>query len=220
MSESEKPSERAARALLTSKFFWDIAISLVRVATETGQPGDSGPLYPFVALMIDQQTSCDTLSKERDDAIRERDACHQCWDDFRAKVEPVIPALKNAPLFQQADSIVALAQENERLRDGENWARGIFVEIMATAISGYADAAIVAQQEMGPEHSLKAVQQCAQFAKQMRNEKEDAIALLRRCLSPVQLSAEEAPMRQTRDSHTALECDIQSFLVRVNEGKS
>jgi hypothetical protein len=55
------------------------------------------------------------LIKQRDDAIRERDACHKCWDDFTATVCSVLPELKNAPLFQQADSIVFVATNRDML---------------------------------------------------------------------------------------------------------
>ena len=48
-------------------------------------------------------------------AETERDACHKCWDDFTAKVCTVLPELKNAPLFQQAESIVFAVTNRDML---------------------------------------------------------------------------------------------------------
>lgn len=46
----------------------------------------------------------------------------------------------------------------------------MFCQILATAISGFADSAIIAHQKMTAEHSLAAVQQCAEEAKRLTKE--------------------------------------------------
>lgn len=61
------------------------------------------------------------LEVELATAINERNACHKCWDDFTAKLATVAPAMKNAPLFQQAEDIVALISACE----SEMWQHGI-----------------------------------------------------------------------------------------------
>lgn len=54
---------------------------------------------------------------QRDNAVREMEACHRCWDDFTAKVATVIPQAKNWPLFSQADAIVKRVEALQRIRD-------------------------------------------------------------------------------------------------------
>lgn len=73
-----------------------------------------------------------------------------------------------------------LEKEIERLKDGEKWAASMFCKIMVAAICGVADAAIVANQKMGPEHALAAVKQCSEHAKRLEKrvkELEAALAL-------------------------------------------
>ena len=61
------------------------------------------------------------LEKAASDAKGEMDACHKCWDDFTAKIVAVMPEMKNAPLFSQAEEIVKrlqrLAELEEQIKD-------------------------------------------------------------------------------------------------------
>lgn len=52
-----------------------------------------------------------SLDEDRRNAIVEMEACHKCWDDFTEKVCQAIPEMRNAPLFQQADSILKVIGE-------------------------------------------------------------------------------------------------------------
>jgi hypothetical protein len=60
------------------------------------------------------------VERERDEAVRERKACHECWDHFTKTVCEVIPGMLRSPLFQQAETITEtikkLRAENERLK--------------------------------------------------------------------------------------------------------
>lgn len=66
--------------------------------------------------------------QDRDNATREMDACHKCWDDFTATVVKALPDMARAPLFSQADRIVS---EIKALRRTLELARDAFRDISA-----------------------------------------------------------------------------------------
>jgi hypothetical protein len=77
------------------------------------------------------QSELSALRKELEGAIRERDACHECWDNFRETVSEVIPDMENAPLFQQGETIV---KEISSLRSQLEKAREVLGAVTSTNI--------------------------------------------------------------------------------------
>lgn len=59
------------------------------------------------ALIVSAEKVIDAQNL-RDGATREMDACHQSWNDFTSKLGAVAPAMKKAPLFQQAEYLADL----------------------------------------------------------------------------------------------------------------
>lgn len=68
-----------------------------------------------------------------------------------------------------------LLKDVERLRSGEKWAAEMFCKILATAISGFADMAVIANQKVHAGHTLAAVEKLRDYAK----EKDVELASLR-----------------------------------------
>ena len=85
---------------------------------------------------------------------------------------------------------------NEKIA-GEQWAAGIFCEIMVIAISGFADAVIVAQQQMGPKHALLAVIKLAECSKQFQKERDELKSAL--ALGQINCDSEYDRLRRERD---------------------
>lgn len=59
-------------------------------------------------------------------------------------------------------------KEIERMREGEKWAASMFCKILATALTGIADSAIIANQKMDATHTLAAVESLAAEANKLR----------------------------------------------------
>ena len=75
----------------------------------------------FQGGLVSAKRKIEEATDQRDNAVREMDACHRCWNDFTAKLGAVAPAIKNAPLFQQAEHLVALIKACE----AEQWQHDI-----------------------------------------------------------------------------------------------
>ena len=88
--------------------------------------------------------------------------------DDTGKIHPVaLWAVINSPRYDSVHK--QLAKELSDIRE----AFGHFAcEVMAIAISGYADAAIVSNQQMNEYHSLAAVKHLAEVAKTLRKKEE------------------------------------------------
>lgn len=100
-------------------------------------------------------------------------------DELRQALEPgKAPAIVEG-MFRECErlgiykptaehALSQMVKEIERMQAGEKWAASMFCQILAVAISGVADSAIVADQKMDATHALGAVKSLAEAAKKMR----------------------------------------------------
>lgn len=108
------------------------------------------------------------LERERDELKRWKQEMLEVWKGWD-EVEKAIRARPNSIMGRViSDEVLRLIEERDKLHEGEKWAAGIFCQILAAAISGMADAAVIANDVMGPLHALECVKTLAELSKKNR----------------------------------------------------
>lgn len=117
--------------------------------------------------------------------------------------------------FQYLKERDALRLEVQRNTEGEKWMGAMLAQIMATAISGFADAVIVANQELNAEHALRMVALLAAESKGFRQR----VAELEKSLAFAEDAASKGDLARQNAAGMEMEIkELRAALESIRDG--